>query len=85
MAEVRLTAAQAMEVFDALAHARRHLSHRDRMNAELHLGEVRWSPLTRLVGNAEDMLKDVLQDQAIVGAGIQHDAHALAFAGEPDG
>ena len=78
MAEVRLTAAQAMEVFDALAHSRRHLQHRDQMNGELHLDEVRWSPLTKLVANAEDMLKEVLQDQAIVGAPIQHDAHPSA-------
>jgi hypothetical protein len=78
MAEVRLTAAQAMEVFDALAHSRRHLVRRDEMNAELHLGEVRFSPLTKLVAIAEDMLKDVLQEQAIIGAPIQHDAHPSA-------
>jgi hypothetical protein len=86
MAEVRLTAAQAMEVFDALAHARRHLSHRDRMNAELHLDEPRWSPLTKLVAGAEDMLKDVLQEQAIIGAPIQHDAHpSSTFQGASGG
>jgi hypothetical protein len=75
LAEVRLTVEQAMQVFDALAHSRRHLYHRDNMNAEIHLGKVRWSPLTELVGNAEMMLRELLQEQAIIGAPIQHDAH----------
>jgi hypothetical protein len=75
MAEVTLTAAQTMQVFDALSHARRHLVRRDEMNAELHLAEPRWSALTTLLGNAEDMLGEVLMEQAIIGAPIQHDAH----------
>jgi hypothetical protein len=48
------------------------------MNAEIHLGEVRWSPLTELVGNAEMELRELLQEQAILGAPIQHDAHKAA-------
>lgn len=72
---VTLAPEQAMQIFDALAHSRRHLQQRDQMNAELHLGEVRWSPLTELIGNAETMLQEVLQDQAIIGAPIQHRAH----------
>jgi hypothetical protein len=75
MAVVQLTVEQAMQVHDALAHSRRHLQYRDRMNAEVHLGEVRWSPLTELVGNAETMLGEVLQEQAIIGAPLQHHAH----------
>ena len=71
-----LTAEQTMQVFDALSHSRRHLQHHDQMNAELHLGDVRWSPLTMLVGDAETMLQEVLQEQAIIGAPIQHVAHA---------
>ena len=76
--DVVLTVEQTMQVFDALAHARRHLQHRDQMNGEIHLSPTRWSPLTELVGNAEDMLKAVLQDQAIIGAPIQHQAHERA-------
>jgi hypothetical protein len=75
MAVVQLTVEQAMQIHDALAHSRRHLQHRDKMNAEVHLGEVRWSPLTDLVGNAETMLGEVLQEQAIIGAPLQHHAH----------
>ena len=76
MVQVHMSVELAMELFDALAHSRRFLAHRDQMNAEVHLGKVRWSPLTELVGNAEDKFKDLLQDQAIVGAPLQHKAHA---------
>jgi hypothetical protein len=72
---VALTVEQAMQAFDALHHSRRHLCDRDRMNAEIHLAEPRWSPLTELVGDAETMFQEVLQDQAIIGAPIQHQAH----------
>lgn len=75
---VELTVAQAMQVFDALQHASHHLCDRDRMNAQIHLGQVRWSPLTELIGNAAMMLQEVLQDQAIIGAPIQHAAHTQA-------
>lgn len=75
MTEVRLTVEQMMQAFDAISHARRHLVRRDEMNAELHLDEPRWSSLTRLLGNAEDMLGEVLMDQAIIGAPLQHAAH----------
>jgi hypothetical protein len=74
-AEVKLTVEQAMQAFDALAHSRRHLVDRDRMNAQIHIAEPRWSPLTKLVADAETMLQEVLQDQAIIGAPIQHAAH----------
>lgn len=36
----------------ALAHALFFLEARDRMNAEVHLSDVRWSPLTVEVRNA---------------------------------
>jgi hypothetical protein len=72
---VELSPQQVMQVFDALSHSRRHLQRRDEMNAEIHLGEVRWSPLAELVASAETMLQDTLQDQAIIGAPIQHVAH----------
>lgn len=77
MSEVRveLTVEQAMQVFDALQHAAYHLTDRDRMNSHIHLAEPRWSPLTELVSNAAMMLQEVLQDQAIIGAPIQHQAH----------
>jgi hypothetical protein len=82
MAETRvlLTVEQAMQIHDALAHSRRHLQSRDEMNAEVHLAEeVRWSPLTELVGNAETMLGEVLQEQAIIGAPLQHQMHPLIW------
>lgn len=72
---VLITVDQIMQIHDALAHARRHLVHRDEMNAELHLAEVRFSPLTKLVANAEDVLVTELQDQSVIGAPIQHAAH----------
>jgi hypothetical protein len=72
---VGLTVEQAMQAFDALSHATHHLCDRDRMNAHIHLAEPRWSPLTELVSDAATMLQEVLQDQAIIGAPIQHQAH----------
>jgi hypothetical protein len=72
---VLITVDQVMQIHDALAHARRHLARRDEMNGELHLDEVRWSPLTKLVADAEIMLTEELQNQCIIGAPIQHAAH----------
>jgi hypothetical protein len=79
---VSLTVPEAMRIHDALAHARRHLAHRDQMNAELHLDSTRWSNLTTLVATAEDTLTSVLQDQAIIGAPLQHAAHPGAGDGQ---
>jgi hypothetical protein len=76
LAEVRLTVEQAMQIFDAIAHSRRFFAKRDEMNAEVHLGAVRWSPLTVLVADAEDVFKDLLQEQAIIGAPLQHKEHS---------
>lgn len=64
-----------VEFFDALHHARRFFAKRDEMNAELHLAEPRWSPLTSLVANAETKLQEVLEANAVIGAPIQHDWH----------
>jgi hypothetical protein len=72
---VSLTPELLVEFFDALHHARRFFAKRDEMNAEVHLAEPRWSPLTYLVANAETKLQEVLEANAIIGAPIQHDAH----------
>jgi hypothetical protein len=72
---VLVTIDQVMQIHDALAHARRHLARRDEMNSEIHLAEQRWSPLTKLVADAEDMLTEELQRQCIIGAPYQHAAH----------
>jgi hypothetical protein len=50
-------------VVQALAEATRFFEHRDRMNAVVHLVEVRWSPITILVRQAwEEVSKDSQSD-----------------------
>lgn len=52
LAESRDPVADRELVRSALLHASRYFEFRDRMNAEVHLAEPRWSEVTILVGKA---------------------------------
>lgn len=55
------------KVYDALDACETHLVRRDEMNAALHLGTTRLSPLTTRVVNEKTRLENILKGDGAVG------------------
>jgi hypothetical protein len=65
MPAVTVDASDLLKLYDAIRKADEFFAHRDRMNAAVHLGEARYSPLTTLVRTEAERLQRILSDAGV--------------------
>lgn len=65
MATVTVESSDLEKICDALAQSRLFFERRDEMNAAVHLGGVRYSPLTSLVQAEHDRARRLVGDAAL--------------------
>jgi hypothetical protein len=63
--KVEVDSSDLLKIHDALGHARKFFVRRDEMNAAVHLGQPRYSPITSEVEAASDRLLDILTDAGV--------------------
>lgn len=67
MTNIEVDSSDLLKLWDAMSGAELFLARRDQMNGAVHLGEVRYSPLTVLVRTEAERLQRILAEAGIVG------------------
>lgn len=70
VAQIEKVLGKLDKIHGALADASEWAEHRDRMNAMVHLGEVRWSPLTLRLQSRKALVMEAIGDLYEVRRGI---------------